>query len=69
MTENSKDDDQQQPILIKVFTRWISTELKGVQNVNINDITKDLSNGVALIELAQILTRKKSPRPWDEQPT
>ena len=57
------------PQQIRVFTKWVSNNLSKVHsNVKINDITKDLQNGVALIELTEILVGKLAPRDWDFQP-
>ena len=51
-----------------VFTRWVQNRLKGYKNVHIDKITKDLSNGVALVELAETLTHKNAPRNWSTSP-
>lgn len=56
------------PLQIKVFSRWFAAQLKNKSNIEINDISKDLKNGVALVELAQILTCKESPRKWSHEP-
>lgn len=56
------------PLQIKVFSRWFAAQLKNKSNIEINDISKDLKNGVALVELAQILTCKESPRKWSHTP-
>lgn len=69
MNSIKKVNDDCTPLQARVFTRWVSTELKGVPDSNFTDITKDLSNGVALIELAQVLTNKKAPSKWEHQPT
>ena len=66
MTETNNDDDKEMSLMAKVFTRWVSMKLKGT---NINNITKDLSNGIILIELAQNLTHKKIEKPYEENPT
>ena len=52
------------PLQIKVFSRWFAAQLKKNSSIKFNDITKDLKNGVALIELAKILTCKETPRRW-----
>lgn len=52
------------PLQIKVFIRWVNGQLKTNQCEEIGEITKDLSNGVPLVELAEILTGKKSPVKW-----
>ena len=49
------------PLQIKVFTRWVNGQLQNANCEKIGEITKDLSNGVPLVELAQILTRKDAP--------
>ena len=57
------------PLQVKVFSRWVSTHLvEGKADVQVNDITKDLSNGVALVELAKILIGKDTPRHWVHDP-
>lgn len=57
------------PLQTKVFSRWVSRELNGLPNSNVQDVTKDLSNGVSLVELAEVLTHKRAPRLWDHKPT
>lgn len=49
----------------KVFSRWVSEQLNLKTDL---DITKDLKSGVALVELAIILTRKETPRKWNRTP-
>ena len=57
------------PLQVKVFSRWVSSHLvDGHADVQVNDITKDLSNGVALVELAKILIGKDAPRHWIHEP-
>ncbi|KAK8884631.1 hypothetical protein M9Y10_043747 [Tritrichomonas musculus] len=57
------------PQQIKVFSRWVASHLsEGNSDVQVNDVTKDLSNGVALIELAEILTGKEAPSNWAHNP-
>ena len=53
---------------VNVFSRWVENQLKGHADVQIENITKDLSNGVALVELAEVLTQKNAPRNWVESP-
>lgn len=65
----SKTNDEWIPLQIKVFSRWVTKELKGFSNSNIQDVTKDLSNGVALVELAEVLTHRNAPHLWDHKPT
>ena len=65
----SKVNTEWIPQQIKVFSRWVSSHLsEGNSDVQVNDITKDLSNGVALIELAEILTGKEAPNNWAHNP-
>ena len=56
------------PLQTKVFSRWVSNQLKDFLNISVNDIQKDLSNGVALVELATVLTHKKVTRQWCQMP-
>lgn len=56
------------PIQIKTFTRWIRNQLNEKTNIEINDISKDLRDGVALIELAQKLTNRNLPCNWKKTP-
>ena len=56
------------PLQIKVFTRWVNGQLKSNNFNEIGEITKDLSNGVPLVELAQILTKKDAPVKWAKAP-
>ena len=55
------------PLQKKVFTRWVNAHLNNAAP-EVGDITKDLSNGVALVELAKVLTKKDTPRPWKKEP-
>ncbi|KAK8888747.1 GTPase activator activity protein [Tritrichomonas musculus] len=64
----AKVDDEWVPLQIKVFTRWVKSQLKNDQEIKIEDITKDLSNGVALVELAKMLTQKELERQWCSDP-
>lgn len=68
MTYLAKIDDQWIPLQSTVFARWVSTNLGDVRKEPIQDLTKDLSDGVALVELAEILTHKKAPNHWAEHP-
>lgn len=62
----TKVKDDWIPLQKKVFTRWVNYQLH--DKTSLTDITKDLSNGVALVELAKMLTRKDTPRTWKNQP-
>ena len=62
-------DDQWAPLQAKVFTRWVQNNLKGVKDAaEVNDVRTDLTNGVALVELAEILTGKKASINWVHDP-
>ena len=61
-------DEEWIPTQVKVFTRWVQNQLKDIQNIQVNDITKDLTNGVALVQLAKILTENDTPHAWISQP-
>ena len=56
------------PLQTKVFSRWVSNQLRDYPNIEIIDIQKDLSNGVALVDLATVLTHKKPSRSWSKSP-
>ena len=56
------------PLQTKVFSRWVSNQLRDYPNIKIIDIQKDLSNGVALVDLATVLTHKKPSRSWSKSP-
>ncbi|KAK8883680.1 hypothetical protein M9Y10_042777 [Tritrichomonas musculus] len=66
-TEVPQSEDWVQ-LQVNVFTRWVQNQLKSNSNIHIDTITKDLSNGVALVELAKTLTHKDTPRTWTESP-
>ena len=51
----------------KVFIRWFEEQLSR-GNADVKDITKDLSNGVAFVELSKILTGKEPKRQWAQEP-
>ncbi|KAK8896778.1 alpha-actinin [Tritrichomonas musculus] len=58
------------PLQVKVFSRWVSNQLvEGKADVQVQDISKDLSNGVALVELSKVLTGKEPKREWAKTPT
>lgn len=56
------------PLQIKVFSHWFDNKLNQRSDVKVNDITKDLNNGVALVELARILTKKEISNKWHKNP-
>ena len=64
----NKVDDEWIPLQVKVFTRWVNTNLRNTKENQVEDITKDLTNGVALVQLAQTLTRKDASRQWAQDP-
>lgn len=54
----------------KVFCRWFTNELsKGNSKIEVKDISKDLSNGVAFVELSKVLTGKEPKKEWAQEPT
>lgn len=63
----NKLDDQWAPLQAKVFTRWVQQNLEGTGN-EVTDIRSDLTNGVALVKLAEILTNKPASRTWVKEP-
>ncbi|KAK8863632.1 alpha-actinin [Tritrichomonas musculus] len=56
------------PLQTKVFSRWISNKLKWNTKDETFNIFKDLSDGTALVELAQTLTHHKVEREWAQKP-
>ena len=55
----AKVDEEWVPLQAKVFTRWVRSQLKDDDEYQVEDITKDLTNGVALVELAKHLTQNE----------
>lgn len=64
----SRPSEEWIPLQIKTFSRWVADHLRGNSDYTVTDITKDLKNGVALVELAKILTGKDVPRRWVHSP-
>ena len=64
----AKLSDDWVPLQIKVFSRWVDAQLNGMPDHHVDDVTKDLSNGVALVQLAKTLTNKDTPRSWVPDP-
>ena len=64
----AKVSDEWIPLQITVFTRWVNEQLKEVNDAEIQDITKDFSSGVHLINLARVLTRKEPQIAWKPDP-
>ena len=57
------------PQQIKVFSKWLSSTLsESNSNIKVNDVTKDLKNGSALVELSQILVGKSAPQKRETSP-
>ena len=53
----------------KVFCRWFTNELaKGKSDIQVNEISKDLSTGVAFVELSKVLTGKEPKKEWAQEP-
>ena len=62
MTSGDKHlDAEWKRIQKKTFTRWCNEHLK-VQNLSMEDLTTDLSDGVRLIALLEVLSHKKLGR-------
>lgn len=62
MSRAGKDEDAEwKRIQKKTFTRWCNEHLKK-QDTAINDLTTDLSDGVRLIILLELLSEKKIGR-------
>ena len=56
------------PLQVKVYSRWVADQLaKGNADVQVNDIFKNLPNGVFLVELSTALTGKDPKREWNNQ--
>lgn len=64
----AKIDEEWVPLQATVFTRWVVAHLKGQSTVEVKDITTDLKDGIALVELAEILTGKKPTENWSKTP-
>ncbi|KAK8880526.1 hypothetical protein M9Y10_003205 [Tritrichomonas musculus] len=57
------------PQQIKVFSKWVKCALSNNRlDVTVKDITKDLKDGVILVELSEVLVCKLAPRDWELQP-
>lgn len=63
----SRTEDSSVSLQIKVFTRWVKSHL-GSDRDTVNTITKDLSNGVALVLLAENLTNTTENISWRQDP-
>ena len=61
MTSNIQLDAEWKRIQEKTFTRWCNEQLKIIE-VSIEDLSKDLINGVILITLLEILSQKRIGR-------
>lgn len=56
-----KADAEWKRIQQNTFTRWANEHLKTVDKA-IDDLSKDLSDGLLLIALCEVLSGKKMPR-------
>ncbi|KAK8857753.1 alpha-actinin [Tritrichomonas musculus] len=66
---STQNNNENIPLQVKIYSRWVSTQLtKGNADIQVHDISKDLSNGVALVELAKILTGKEPKHDWAHAP-
>lgn len=61
------DDAQWKRIQQNTFTRWANEHLKSI-NQNINSLESDLSDGLRLIALIEILAQKQMPK-YNKRPT
>lgn len=61
MASDKHLDAEWKRIQKKTFTRWCNEHIK-VQNMRIDDLTTDLSDGVRLIVLLEVLSQKKLGR-------
>lgn len=80
-TDNGEDLDEEMPATEKdlaedapwkkiqqnTFTRWCNEHLKCI-NKKINDLQKDLSDGLKLIGLLEVLSQKKMYRKYHSRP-
>ena len=63
----NKLDSQWEPMQIKRFSRWANNILSE-RNLQCTDITKDLRDGVKLINLVELVTHKKNTKKWNPNP-
>lgn len=61
------EDAQWKRIQQNTFTRWANEHLK-IINSNINNLETDLSDGLRLIALIEILSQKRMPK-YNKRPT
>ena len=52
---------------MKAFTRWCNSYLQK-RELMIRDLRQDLADGIILINLIELLSKKKAPRKWNEAP-
>ncbi|KRY74339.1 Filamin-A [Trichinella pseudospiralis] len=57
----SRDKAKWKTIQQNTFTRWVNERLKAV-DCSVNNLETDLSNGLLLIRLLEVLSKKKLPR-------
>uniref|UniRef100_A0A667Y3T9 Calponin-homology (CH) domain-containing protein n=1 Tax=Myripristis murdjan TaxID=586833 RepID=A0A667Y3T9_9TELE len=65
---NLADDAPWKKIQKNTFTRWCNEHLRRVGRV-ISDLQFDLSDGLTLIALLEVLSHKKMPRKYHTRPT
>ena len=67
MSQTQANDDYSS-LQNKVFSRWVQSQLiTGGKDNKVENVQKDFHDGVALVELAKILTEKDTPTPWDQK--
>nr|XP_012143519.1 PREDICTED: filamin-A-like [Megachile rotundata] len=65
--QDLQEDAQWKRIQQNTFTRWANEKLKAA-NKHIDDLESDLSDGLRLISLIEVLTQKKLPK-HSQRPT
>ena len=63
----NKLDEQWEAMQIKVFSRWVDNILQE-RGLHCEDVTKDLQDGVKLINLVELVTRKDITQRWNKEP-
>lgn len=61
MSTEDQNIDYKSQLNIKVYSRWAAYQLKHTEYV-INDISKDLQDGIILLQLAKVLTKSTFPQ-------
>lgn len=56
----SKSDTGEEERQLRVYSNWVNSKLKEA-DLHVNNLPKDLENGVVLIKLLELLSGKKIP--------